>query len=188
VPAPDESTQPLLTLYEQYLAELRRFVASKAFDPHAVDDVMQDILVRLLQYPTDEPLDNPVAYLFTVARNVLHNVNSLARTRREHLVDCPPNEIENYVSEHTRGDQLCVSSDSDALDTEEIERVLNGLPSKVRAALILNRRDGLTYKQTAARMHVSEHTAKKYICAGLKAFRQHFNGGIPPQPVRLPKS
>jgi RNA polymerase sigma factor (sigma-70 family) len=187
VPAPDESTQPLLTLYEQYMAELRRFVASKAFDPHAVDDVMQDILVRLLQYPRDEPPDNPVAYLFTVARHVLSDVNSRARMRREHLVNCPPNELEEYVSEHTPGGQLCVSGDSDAMDTEEIERVLNGLPAKVRRALILNRRDGLTYKQTAVRMRVSEHTAKKYICAGLKAVREHFNGGISPPPVRPPK-
>jgi len=149
--------------------------------------VMQDILVRLLKYPTDELIDDPVAYLFTVARNVLHNANSGARTRREHLVDCPPDEIESYVSEHTRDDQLCVSGDSDALDTEEIERVLNGLPSKVQVALILQRRDGLTYKQIAVRMRVTEHAVKKYICAGLKAIRAHFNGGMSSPPSRLPK-
>lgn len=54
----------------------------------------------------------------------------------------------------------------------EIDTILHNLPSKVRAALLLCKLDGLSYREIAEQLHVSLSSVEKYIATGLQACYQ----------------
>ncbi|WP_017163449.1 sigma-70 family RNA polymerase sigma factor, partial [Xanthomonas phaseoli] len=54
---------------------------------------------------------------------------------------------------------------------QRLQTVLAELPERVRAVLVMQYRDGLSYKQIAQRLGVSSHMVKKYVVRGLSACR-----------------
>jgi len=64
------------------------------------------------------------------------------------------------------------SEESRALVIEalvEVDTILHGLAPRARAALLLCRLDGLSYREIAAELGVSVSSVEKYIAAGLAA-------------------
>src|SRR5690606_7972951 len=51
----------------------------------------------------------------------------------------------------------------------EIDAALQGLPDKVRQALLLCKIEGLSYQEIATRLKVSVSSVEKYIARGLQA-------------------
>ena len=68
-------------------ARLHAFLARRVESPEAADDLTQDVLLRLLQHK-DGSVDNPTAWLYRVARNVLiDHYRTRASQRRLHTGD-----------------------------------------------------------------------------------------------------
>jgi RNA polymerase sigma factor (sigma-70 family) len=188
VPAPHDSPQNQTSLYEAYLDQVRDFFATVERDPQAAEDLMQELHVRVLRFPQDQTLQDPLAYLFRMAWNVFNDAIERARLRREHTVICDPNKLERFVREQGYGANLWMRDLSGTIDTgDEIARVLRRLKPRERNAVILHFRDGLTYKEIAKQLGVTEHAVKKYICKALKLFREHFGIRIPAKSPGLPK-
>jgi RNA polymerase sigma factor (sigma-70 family) len=60
--------------------------------------------------------------------------------------------------------------------------LIEALPPKLQAVLILQYRDELTYQQIAERIGVTTHTVKKYVMQGLALCRKRLSrieGGAP---------
>jgi len=113
--------------------------------------VAQEIYLRLLRFADPELIREPRAYLYRVARNVLHDW--LRLEDREHQIA--------DVHEPVLEDQ---SSQVD--DARELEYILSKLPELYRAVLVLRKAEGLSYEEIAARLNISVHTVKKYMhCA-----------------------
>ena len=53
-----------------------------------------------------------------------------------------------------------------------VDQMLAGLPSKVRQAFLLAQLDGLTYRQIALRLAVSERSVKNYMTRAMLACLQ----------------
>lgn len=53
-----------------------------------------------------------------------------------------------------------------------LQALLGTLPERTRAVLVMQYRDGLSYKQIAQRMGVSPHMVKKHVVRGLSMCRQ----------------
>jgi RNA polymerase sigma factor (sigma-70 family) len=147
---------------------------------------VQAVYERLLKYPTDEVVLDPVAYLMRVAWNELNRAENRAQADRQRTVICDPSKLEQYVTD--QGAMLWTEDNSKALnDREDINRALRKLPPDMRLALILRKRDGLSYKQIAAKTGVSEHTVKKRLCAAVQRFREHFGELRPVKSQRNPR-
>ena len=159
-------------LYERYRAELQRFFAGQTRNPHAVEDLMQELYKRLLEYHPPAVLRTPQNYLFQVAWNVLNEANT---TALQHLpIRSDSGTLDPLRDEHAGN--LWLEDDTKTLDTQEkLDRVFKRLQRTDRVALILQRRDGLSYKAIAERMGVTTHTVKKYIGRALKHFRLYYS-------------
>jgi RNA polymerase sigma factor (sigma-70 family) len=164
--------QGIEELYERYRAELQRFFAGQTRNADAVEDLMQELYKRLLEYHPPAVLRKPQSYLFRVAWNVLNEANATALQHPPSFSD--PGTPDQLLTEHVGN--LWLEDGTRTLDTQEkLDRVLKRLPRTDRAALLLQRRDGLSYKAIAERMGVSTHTVKKYIGRALKHFRLHYS-------------
>lgn len=172
--------QGIEALYGRYRVELQRFFAGQTRNAHTVEDLMQELYKRLLEYHPPAVLRTPHNYLFQVAWNVLNEANATALQHPPSFSN--PETLDPLRDEHVGN--LWLEDGTKTLDTQEkLDRVFKRLQRTDRVALILQRRDGLSYKAIAERMGVSPHTVKKYICRALKHFRLHYSRPRPRKPT-----
>jgi RNA polymerase sigma-70 factor (ECF subfamily) len=57
----------------------------------------------------------------------------------------------------------------------QASQLIETLPAKFQAVLILQYRDGLSYEEIAARLGVSTHAVKKYVMQGLALCRSRLH-------------
>ncbi len=58
----------------------------------------------------------------------------------------------------------------------QLSRALNNLPPRCKAVLLMQHREGMTYKEIASRLGVSTHMVKKYVVRALKLCRDDIAG------------
>lgn len=142
---------------------LRSFLVKRVRNSADVPDVIQEVFLRLLRVPNHETIRAPEAYLFTVAHHVAMQL-SLRDAARP-------------LFEPLEGHDL-PAADDPVLDVraqqyiELLDRALDDLPIKARAAFLLHRRDGLSVDEIGARLSISRPMTKKYLFIALVHLRK----------------
>jgi RNA polymerase sigma factor (sigma-70 family) len=155
---------------------LTAFIRRRVRRPADVSDLTQELYLRLLRADRTELIRNPEAYLYTVAVNLLREQAVLERRWADAVdADDPPSDpaLVDFCTPEEQVDLQGRLAQAAAL----IEK----LPAKCQAVLILQYRDGLTYEEIAARLGVSTHAVKKYVMQGLSLCRgrlRRSQGGV----------
>jgi len=142
---------------------LRQFLSRRNAVPKAdLDDVAQEVFLRLLRSDRTELINHPQAYLFQMARHVAVEWATRARNRMPH----DANWLEDLPDE----------DEPEALVARESERrfvaqALGTLPARQREILRLHYGDGLAHAQIAERLGVSERIVKRDIIKAYAALR-----------------
>ncbi|MNM38231.1 ECF RNA polymerase sigma factor SigE [compost metagenome] len=163
----EQARRRLARMFEDHAPVLRGFFLRRGARQDA-EDLVQETYLRLLRAHegNGEPIANPEAYLFTVAQNLARE--QAARRRWSTL---PIEEIEDLGQSLASGE--CTE---DAAEREQrsryLQTLLATLPEHTRAVLVMQYRDGLSYKQIAERMGVSPHMVKKHVVRGLSVCRR----------------
>jgi len=127
--------------FRQWRSPLRRFLGKVGVPAADVDDIAQEVFLRLMRYERAELIDHPQAYLFKVASNVAAEWSIRARNRRPH---------EHKWLATLVDDQQADSPILLAESREEIERALNKLSAHQRELLKMFFADELHYAEIAA--------------------------------------
>jgi RNA polymerase sigma-70 factor (ECF subfamily) len=158
-----QTTEELLAECQQ---ELSRFFTRRLRNRQEVKDFVQEVYVRFLQVPQRELVRQPLAYLYRIAANLVHD--SHQRDRQGRLTY--DSEIVDQMTDseaHSGSDDL-----GDRIDAErQVRRVLAQLPSMYQAVLLLRKRDGLSSTEIARKLGISHHTAEKYLYRAIAHFR-----------------
>ena len=155
---------------QAYGADLLRFLQRRAPTPADARDLAQETYVRLLRLERHDLIQNPQAYLYRIAANLLYEFGLKRRSAAEGL-----RRWAGETSDDREGISLERQADSAALQ-KRVQEVLSELSPKCRAVLVLHRRDGLTYDEIGERLGVSSSMVKKYLSAGLKHCRARLAG------------
>ena len=136
------------------------FLRNKLGNPADAEELAQEAYLRLLRVKEPQLIQDPVAYLFRIARNLLGElyagsvgIDSLDNVE---LAD----QHANVEAEAERKQQM-----------QRLEEVLEHVHPKCRAALILQRRDGMTVDEIAAELNLSRGMVKKHLAQGLARCR-----------------
>lgn len=146
-----------------YLASIRSFI-SKRVSPDDVDDMVQDVALRMHQRVGPDGIDNVEGYLFQIARSVLTDHGRRNQARMTSLHD----PLENH-SLPTKGGGL---PDRIVEDRQELRRMLaavQNLPQRSRQAFVLHRFEHMSYLDIAKHMDISVSAVEKNI---MRAIRQ----------------
>ena len=153
---------------KQHGQRLRRFLASRLRHRAAdVQDLAQEVFLRLLRIDHHETIRNSEAYLYTVAFHVLHQ-HVLRRAAIPEAVEITAliNELESAPG----------SDPARQFETqqqlEELQGALQQLSPKAQAVLLLHRRDGYTLEEIGAQLGFSRAMAAKYLSKALLHCRQ----------------
>ncbi len=147
---------PLEAMYLSHGHWLTAWLRKRMVDRHEAADLVQDTFARLCSRARDlELLSEPRAYLTVVAKRLLIN-----RYQRQALEQA-------YLSSlREKPESYAPSPEERAVVLEtllELDRMLDGLPAKVRRAFLLSQLDGMSYAQIAESLNVSVRTVTRYM-------------------------
>lgn len=146
--------------FRHYKRELHRYLLRRLRRPQDVDDLAQEVYLRLLRLDEDKCVRKPLAYLYGIASNVVADFRIEAEHEREHLT------IDSEVVEEWSEDPSAVLPDdlADRLNLQQqLNRALSQLPPTHAAVLLAHKRDGMSYEEVATKLNLSVHTVEKYI-------------------------
>jgi RNA polymerase sigma factor (sigma-70 family) len=139
-----DAKRRLTDWFRQWRLPLRRYLLGRAGVPAAdVEDIGQEVFLRLMRYETAELIDHPQAYLFKVASNVANEWSIRARNRQPH----DEKWLDNLLDDEKPESQMMR-----AQSEREIERALNTLTPYQREVLKLFFVEGLSYAQIATHL------------------------------------
>jgi RNA polymerase sigma factor (sigma-70 family) len=151
----------------EHSGRLRRFLQARL--RHATSDIpdlMQEIFLRLMRLNHPETIRTPEAYLYTVAKAVLHQHRAQQNAVPEAV------DIMDVLAELEDSHVFGPEAQLDAQQRlAEFHHSLSQLPRKAYATLILNRVAGLTLEEVAERLGISRGMAKKYLAKALSHCR-----------------
>lgn len=141
-----------------------------------VDNAIQETFVRVLEAQRRTPIENVRGYLFATARN-----QALALMRRNEVVS---------IEAVTEIEALDIITDEPGvsekvglkLEIELLNQAIQSLPERCRAVLTLRKIEGLSQREIAARLGISEHTVEAQVANGMRRCAQFFRErGMLPQ-------
>lgn len=148
--------------YDQWHSLLVRLLSNRIADRNEVQDLAQEVYLRLLRVDKLDLVENPRAYLYRVAVNVAGEWWLRARQRRAQTSE----ELDELVSvedlERTLEEQQTGSA---------VRGALEDLPPVMRQVLVLHCRDDMTYEQIAERLGMTRRMVKRYVAKGYAEMR-----------------
>ena len=147
--------QHVEVLYRDHQAWLQAWLVRKLGDPFEASDLTQDTFVNVIRGGEAGRVQEPRAYLTTLAKRLLYNRwrrRDLERAWLEALAALP--------------EEVAPSPEDYALVREAVEAVdqwLSGLSPKVRQAFLLRRLDGMKHSEIAQEMNVSQASVERYL-------------------------
>ncbi|MNO94751.1 putative RNA polymerase sigma factor FecI [compost metagenome] len=132
---------------------LRTWLYRRLQCPHDAEDLAQDTFPRVMRAPQPVAIEEPRAFLATVARRLLSNLFRRRALERAYL-----EELANFM-------EACAPSEEEPALVHEalvqIDQMLHGLPLRVRHVFILSRLDGLPQPQIARQLGISLATVER---------------------------
>lgn len=143
--------------FTPFIPALRSYFVRKTGNLNIVDDLVQDVMLRILARRSSEHIDNPEAYLFRTAANVLRD-----KARRDAVRKV---ELQKNLTETDHPVEEC-SPHRVIVAREEIMRVaaaLQELPVRTRDIFLMKRFEGLSHAEISARVGLSVSGIEKQI-------------------------
>ena len=150
-------------LFRKHYRQMYRLATILQHDDAESKDVVHDIFAQLLDNHRDLRVETAESYLLTSVRNRCLNVirGRQIQERVEHLYLL---DLDNTITPSERFD-------------EELKALTKGMdllsPPICRDIIMQHFRDGITFREIASRMGVSETTVYKHLRRALSQLRTH---------------
>src|SRR5580698_4598601 len=157
----------ILEWRQRWNRSLFQFLRRRVRSPIDVQDLAQETYLRLLRTHDLSEVRNPQAYLLQVARHVAME----------------------WCDRHPRSDSMVVLDEDmlvddrlpeleldDQLSQQRLEEALATVSPMMRAVLLLKLRDGQSYQDIAATLHITERQIRRYLARGYERLRLAIEG------------
>lgn len=149
-------------LFIQFYNRLSRFVMGFTKSKELTEEIVSDVFINVWRRRKNiQEIMNLKLYLYVSAKNITFNY--LKKLHRENLADLDSVEIEPEDP---------FSDPGAAMITHEmnlkLKAAIHELPPRCKLIFTLIKEDGLTYKQTATLLSISESTVENQLSIALK--------------------
>lgn len=147
-------------------AQLKSYLRRSFPSVRDVDDVVQESYLRVWKRNLAQPIVSAKGFLFQVARRLALNTvrHDRASPIDEHVTE---RDSSGVLEEEDLRETICARQEVllllDAIET---------LPSRCREIVLLRKIEGLSQRQIAEKLGLSEQTVQVQACRGLKRLQQ----------------
>ena len=150
-------------IFKLYYRSLCLYAAHYLHDIDAAEDVVQECFSTLWENMTDKQkhIDDFKSYLYTMVRN-----RSLDYLKKESVLnkDISPSDLEDKLTDEEAEERSVIEA--------QMWTAIDSLPERCREIFLLNKRDGMKYKEIAEMFHISVRTVDNHICKALRLIRE----------------
>ena len=155
----------ILTLIFPHVPSVRRYLQARV-PAGDVDDVLQDVLLRIFRRVERTAIERPKCYLFQAAQATLIDRHRRQSTRKA-VFHCELMEEMHPVDElHPL--HILIARDEFRI----VEGVLDKLPERTREIIIAVRVEGVSLKALASKYDISTSAIEKHVTKALKALEK----------------
>ena len=151
-------------IYDAHFDDLRRYIIYRSGDQDLSADIAQNVFMKVWNKKIDITKGNIKSLLFKIATDEF-----ISHIRRK--------KVEREYNTNTELRLICESDTDDGLSDKKLqfEKALNQLPMKQKTALLMNKMQGLTHKEIAESLNLSQKAIEKRIHLALKNLKQKLN-------------
>ncbi|CAK7073086.1 MAG: hypothetical protein BACD_03467 [Bacteroides rodentium] len=154
------------TYYDLYYEPLCRFLNFYTQDITVIEDVLQEVFLKLWENKDEIEVKYIKTYLFHATKNkVLNHLRD--EEKRHHL-------LENWLNQQQLEKQGKECYDIEQF-TAALHKCVEQLPDKCREIFLLSRQERLTYKQIAERLSISPKTVEAQMAIALSRIRKEMS-------------
>ena len=158
----------LLTTYFEQRDAMRRFFQARLGPAADVDDLVQDLYLKVVGTAASTEVREPRAYLYRLASNLL--MDRWRSTRRSAARDASWREV-SQVSGPVEDIDDAPSAEAVVAGRDTLKALMAALarlPDKTRTIFRLHKFDGLSYAEVAQTLGVSKSTVEKHMMEALR--------------------
>lgn len=153
-----------------YEGALTRYLSQRRSRARDVEDLRNNVYIRVLESAQKVRPTIPKAFLFTTARNLL-----VDRIRRDRVVAIE--QIEDAELSSMLIDELSAEQQASGRQRlQQLARIFDRLPQRCREVLWMRRIEGLSQKAVAARLGLADATVEKHLYRALKSLTEALHG------------
>jgi RNA polymerase sigma factor (sigma-70 family) len=154
-------------------ATLNQFFRRNCRNRTDIADLCQEVYARVYEAAQRQLPDRARPFVLATARNLLIN-----RARRDQVVSVQTVvdlEALNVAIDEPGPDRVVIARDT----LRRLQLALDHLPERCREAVILKRIEGLSCRDIASRMGISENTVNRHLTDGMCALANNLFGEVP---------
>ena len=151
-------------IYDTHFDDLRRYLIYRSGDQDLSGDIAQNVFMKVWTKKIEIASGNIKSLLFKMATD-------------EFISHIRKKKVEKEYTESIDLKLIREPDNNDDLLEKKVlfQKALNQLPEKQKTALLMNKMQGLTYKEIAEVLNLSQKAIEKRIGLALKALKQNLN-------------
>lgn len=151
-------------IYERYKGLLYIHAFNKLRNEEEADDIVHDLFAALWDKRTELEITGYLSgYLYTSVRNRIFKLIAKKSNARSYITSIADSiNAGDCITDHLVRQNMLI---------EIIEKEVASLPTKMRVVFELSRKGGLSHREIAGQLNISEETVKKHIHHALKQLR-----------------
>ena len=151
-------------IYDAHFDDLRRYLIYRSGDQDLSKDIAQNVFMKVWTKKIEIASGNIKSLLFKMATDEFISHIRKKRVEKEYTESIDLRLIQEP------------DNNDDLLEKKVLfQKALNQLPEKQKTALLMNKMQGLTYKEIAEVLNLSQKAIEKRIGLALKALKQNLN-------------
>ncbi len=158
-------------IYQRYWKKLFFMAARKIQEAYVVEELIQDIFLKLWERRARLQVERLDAYLFSSVRYAVinHIKSNLVQEKYAHYAQYHYSDACSVTEEQLELDELI----------HVVEQQLNDLPEKTRQIFQMNRLEYHTIKEISSKLKVPERTVEYHLSQALKSLRYYLRDYLP---------
>ncbi len=149
-------------LFDTYFQPIRGFIYYKLGDMKMAEDLAQDAFVKLWENRNGIKKQTVKSYLYTIANNI--TINHLKRNQLRYKFE---NQVVQYTEKETPEFKMIQKEYE-----EKLNSVLAQIPDGSREVFLMNRLEGLKYREIAERLNLSVKAIEKRMSKAIQIIHE----------------
>lgn len=161
----NDDKNALEKLFNYYYPRLYSFSKTLLKLDEGIEDILQEVFLRIYQNRKNiKSTETFQSYIFTITRNLL--LNELRSRLHEH-------KAKEKIYRESVAREYLLSEKIEFLELQEkLEQIIETLPDRRREIYLLSRKEGLSHKEIAVKLDISEKTVEYHITQSLSEIKK----------------